>query len=166
MTTIAFRDGLVAADSALSNGNTITIGATKIAKRPSDGAIIAATGSSAYNAAFMRWALADEPDEKQPKRPDDNTRALIYKAGTIWIFESTEPSPPYQHDAPYYAAGSGMDFAIGAMAMGATAEQAVEVAVKHDAYTRGPIIVLSEGLRMPEQTSPALGKAAIATKAA
>ena len=46
-------------------------------------------------------------------------------------------------DAEFYAFGSGDAFAMGAMAMGATAEQAVEVATRFDVYSGGPITVLS-----------------------
>jgi len=40
---------------------------------------------------------------------------------------------------PFFAVGSGGDFALGAMAAGKTAPEAIEIAAKHDSYT-GPIV--------------------------
>ena len=135
----------MAADSALLQGNTVTIGQTKIVKRPSDGAIIASTGSAAYGAAFRDWALAGEDRERQPKRPNEDSRAFIFLDGIVHTFE-TDNGPAFEHRPSYFAVGSGMDFAIGAMWMGASAEEALKAAIEHDAYTRGPILVLREGL--------------------
>ena len=42
----------------------------------------------------------------------------------------------------FYAIGSGCEFATGAMEMGATAEEAVQVAIKHSTSCGGPINVL------------------------
>ena len=38
-------------------------------------------------------------------------------------------------NGPYYAVGSGSAYAIGAMSLGASPEEAVRAAMKHDAYT-------------------------------
>ena len=43
-----------------------------------------------------------------------------------------------------YAIGSGALYAIGAMAEGASAERAVEVACMFDSHCGGPIVVLGE----------------------
>lgn len=44
--------------------------------------------------------------------------------------------------AKYLALGSGSEYAMGAMSMGATAEQAVAVAIEHDTGSGGEIMVL------------------------
>lgn len=66
--------------------------------------------------------------------------AIIFPDGRIRSFEGggfvdREPSA-------FWAEGSGRDIAIGAMAMGATAGRAVQVASTFDAYTGGTITVL------------------------
>lgn len=43
------------------------------------------------------------------------------------------------HTAEFFAIGSGGDYAIGAMARGATPEEAVEVAAEFDSHTKLPI---------------------------
>lgn len=43
---------------------------------------------------------------------------------------------------PVFAAGSGCDYAYGAMAMGATAEEAVRAAIRFDVGCGGEITVL------------------------
>jgi len=57
----------------------------------------------------------------------DNTKK-IYIVTEKMIFHEVE-------DKPFYAIGSGADYAIGAMAMGATAKEAVEIASKFDIHT-------------------------------
>jgi hypothetical protein len=48
----------------------------------------------------------------------------------------------FQMDAPFYVAGSGGSLAMGAMAHGATAEEAVQIACKYDTKTCEPVHVL------------------------
>ncbi len=47
--------------------------------------------------------------------------------------------------APFYAIGSGYELAMGAMAMGASAEEAVRVAIQYDIHSGGEITVLARG---------------------
>jgi len=46
---------------------------------------------------------------------------------------------------PFFAMGSGKEFALGAMGQGASAEQAVDVAMRFDPGTGGEIMVLRHG---------------------
>lgn len=51
----------------------------------------------------------------------------------------------FKVDCEYLAIGSGQDFALGAMAHGATAEEAVWCACKHDPHSGGPVVVYQIG---------------------
>jgi ATP-dependent protease HslVU (ClpYQ) peptidase subunit len=68
------------------------------------------------------------------RNPDDvkATLVVIDRAGTLRRFENG-PYPLTYHDE-IFACGSGCDFAYGAMAMGADASRAVEVASEFDIY--------------------------------
>ena len=67
-------------------------------------------------------------------------RVLLQQPG--WIVER----------GPYFAMGSGRDFALGAMAAGASAEEAVRAAIAHDVYSGGEVVTL----RIQADTRPLL----------
>lgn len=58
-------------------------------------------------------------------------------------------------DRPF-AIGSGRDFALAAMDMGASAKEAVEAAAKRDVYTGGTIrtLIIDKGMADAKTTSP------------
>jgi 20S proteasome alpha/beta subunit len=51
------------------------------------------------------------------------------------MFVFDDPSAWLVVDQPYYAIGSGSPFALGALAQGASAKEAVEAAAKSDPFT-------------------------------
>lgn len=144
MTTIAYRDGVLAADQAATRGTVIISGVIKAA-RASNGDLIAAAGDAGYNGAFLRWAEAGCAGDPPKANKEDNgwDTGLIFKAdGTLILHE---PSGWFTMRPAYYAIGSGKDIALGVMFAGGSAEQAVLAAIEHDFYTRGPITVLTHG---------------------
>ena len=141
MTTIAYRDGVMAADTLCTVNNAIEGRVVKIARR---GPIMAgAAGSAPMCRAFLDWFKAgmkgDPPATQHPVSSDWNYWGLIVTPdhilslmGSGWMTVS----------APYHAMGSGAEYALGAMAAGATAVQAVEAAIRHDTRSGGDITVL------------------------
>lgn len=83
---------------------------------------------------FPRDAMVDEPGRCSPLW-------LINRNGTIAVF-SNSPYPQVIRDKQF-ADGSGSDIAMGALAMGADAVKAVEVASRYDIYCGGGVDVLS-----------------------
>lgn len=142
MTTIAFRNGILAADTRSTSGETVTGSVVKIAKA-ADGSLAAAVGNSAYCYRYREWVTAgrigDAPLPVEKDGGDDAKGVLIDPAGKVWQFESRGICPI---EAEYLAWGSGRDFALGAMFSGADAEAAVKAAAAHDPYTGGEITVL------------------------
>ena len=63
---------------------------------------------------------------------------MVDKRGRITSFES-ESSAPCRIRAKFLAIGSGAAVALGAMAAGADAKQAVRIACQFDAHTKGPV---------------------------
>jgi 20S proteasome alpha/beta subunit len=146
MTTIAYRDGVMAADTKVIQANsTLAADVIKIVRRPSDGALCGGSGSIAWVQAFHRWFLEHEsfePHEQpvDPPRIQEGDRAIIARKGKpVEVFESCGS---YDYDPDYVAIGSGMEFALGAMHHGATAGEAVGAAIRHDPGSGGGILVL------------------------
>ena len=136
MTTIAYRDGLMAADSHV-NGDGIRQGSITKIGRNSAGDLIGVCGSaSLVQKLLSAFASGDESHEIK----EGQGEALIARAtGTIefWDYHGH-----YQLGARYAATGSGFQIALGAMAFGASAEQAVTCAAQHDTSTGGLIHTL------------------------
>lgn len=136
MTTIAYRDGVLAADTLHSN-NGIRVGyRPKIAVLP-DGGWLATKGCSGYGHALLKWLEGGRQGE-QPK--GEGGGFLVHLDGTLEGFEG-EVCEVFS-GAPFYAFGSGAEIALGALQMGATAEQAIAAAIALDVYSGGEITVM------------------------
>jgi ATP-dependent protease HslVU (ClpYQ) peptidase subunit len=129
MTTIAFRDGVMAGDRAVKAGNVFIHDTTKVVRRPLDGALCGTCGMSALGAEFRRWFLAGEQgDRPNMGEGDEDIQAMIARAdGKIEMHDRLGWS---LCESEFVALGSGQELALGAMAMGASAMQAVEVAAR------------------------------------
>ena len=143
MSTVVYRDGVLASDSRAYGGSGQTSpGTKKKIHRLADGTRIGVTTASLGMAErFVAWVSAGaDPDAWKGDKPD--LRAIIIKPdGEVFLSEDGLVfSGPIACEQ--YAIGSGASFAIGAMAMGATAEEAVEVAIRFDHHSGGPVTVL------------------------
>jgi hypothetical protein len=152
MTTIAFKDGIVAADTGMTGGGGSRVGHTvKIVRRMSCVAPVAfdvagASGCASWGHAFKTWFTKGENGDPPPiaheNQRDDATGVIFRADGSIWVFHSSG-----RHDlrAPYFAMGSGGSEARGAMQVGASAEDAVRAAMVLDESTYGDVTVLRVG---------------------
>lgn len=142
MTTIAYRNGILAADTRCTIAGASSGSINKIARRYG-GALAGAAGNAVYNFAFLEWFVLNDEKVDPPKaqRTDDSIdRGIIFfPDGRIHVYE---PDGKFMIKAEYHALGSGTDVALGAMFMGATAEQAVRAAILHDNGTGGEVLVL------------------------
>lgn len=134
MTTVAWRAGCIAADRLLD-------GWMQDCKlfRLKDGSIL--SGAGQYDdilevAAWIKGGCkkADKPDFSQ--RSDDETSDLILACPDGKAYWLTMPwLRRVEIKDEFYAIGSGAKVALGAMAAGATARQAVEIAARFDDAT-------------------------------
>lgn len=143
MTTIAYRDGVLAADTGSSAGWYREGLFPKIVK---NGPILGgASGGAAIAQRFCDWitgGCVGLPDMGDPKGGDGH-QAVGYLFTPDGIVIRFDPGlPPMATRVPYYAQGSGGLLALGAMAHGATAEEAVRVAMRHDIGSFGDVTVL------------------------
>lgn len=147
MTTIAYRDGVLAADSLVCGDNTRWGAKTKIV-RARCGIMGGASGDASAAAHYLEWVESLEK-EPQPEAAPDTTHGvdglLISRDGSVWCW--TGGMSLFRMELPegetFTAIGSGAKLAMGAMAMGASAERAVEIAIKYDIYTGGRITTLA-----------------------
>lgn len=147
MTTIAYRDGVLAVDSAVSAGGFFEPNTTtKLIVGP---CVMAAHGGwLSYCVELQEWAETGTPTKPLPSpMPPDSETIFVFSGGTVWwatrAAKDDEPQQrmyPHRPVADFYAVGSGAHFAYGAMAAGAGAVEAARVACGHDCYSREPIL--------------------------
>ena len=150
MTTIAYRDGVLAADSLLTDGNLICGSVSKLATSK-HGAIGGAVGRLERTLEFLRWLETFDVDRRNPDVAPvaEGADGLIISPKER-IFLWTGGKQLVVLDAPFAAIGSGAKVAMGAMAAGATAEQALRICRDYDIYTGGRIVTL----RVDADSSP------------
>ena len=142
MTTVAYRNGVLAVDRQMTHGQF---------SRPTDCKLqivhtsfsrslaIAFTGSYAMGLAFCKWMEAGSVQGEFPMLIDRKAgfHALVVPK-TIGIagpdecqYYSSDLIAISEAEAPYVAQGAGDEFALGAMWQGATAVQAIQAANAH-----------------------------------
>lgn len=142
MTTIAYRDGVLAADQLLTR-NDIVIGLRTKIFRLKSGDLVAGCGNSGAVATLRGWYDAGAKGV-QPEAP--NSALVVFQCdGGILIFEAGHSHRLDRSAAAFHAFGSGNEIALGAMAAGATAEQAVAAAIALDVYSGGRVDILTLG---------------------
>ena len=144
MTIIAYKDGVLAADSGTwSDGRCQRCAFPKITRGP-DGSLWALTGKEA-DAWFLReWVLAGADEAKPPTflekgddapcvilvRPDDRLWSIKFEwRATLTVQRGCWGEPSAAH------------FCEGAMEAGLSAPEAVELTTRHHTYAMAPVQV-------------------------
>ncbi len=142
MTTIVFRDGALAADSRAYSGDKIGIGSKTKIHRLEDGSLVGcATTEVGFSERFVAWLKAGKPDDfVVPNEIDFQALHVQPDGGVFYYHNSYFPTGPLE--AEFFAIGSGAQFALGAMQMGAGAIVALEVACELDLWSDLPLMVL------------------------
>lgn len=137
MTTVAWKSGQLAADKKLDQWMTTC----KIFKLP-NGAYLSGAGLFDDIVEIAAWFAAGCPPETNPDCSEDSTDLLLMEAdgSCYWL---TDPFlRKMKITEGYYAVGSGAKYAIGAMAAGKSAKDAVLIAAKHDPDTGNGVDVV------------------------
>jgi len=135
MTTIAYKDGVIAYDSQITSGNTITYDDYQKCHEVKGVRFFMCCKTCDYTAlqdAYFGGVVTKEVDAS----------AIVADSDGLWcvgagVQEGFWKSPVMLDSI--YAIGSGADHALTAMDMGATASQAVQMAAKRDTGTGGTI---------------------------
>ncbi len=144
MTTLVFRDGVLAADSRCTNNDWIASGAIRKVRRLADGTLLGFCGTLPDVSRLAEALEAGKDDLPEI----DGKVVVIRPSGAIRVYEDKgwfDLDP-----APFHAWGSGMPPALGALHMGASAEQAVRIACLVDSGSGGPVRSVRLGKPKPE----------------
>lgn len=152
MTTIAFRNGVLAADSQTTThteeGGSRLFRCVKLypkvvkhADAPDEHVIIGTAGESFSSLLFVDWYGTS--DKEIPERlltgEADFTCIVLTQAG---LFEYDKWCRGEKILEPFYAVGSGAKAAMAAMHAGASAKRSVEIACLIDPYSRPPVVTM------------------------
>lgn len=137
MTVIAWKDGIMAADSVSSRGDTRYY----VRKLHRVGnLVVGMSGNTDSCEALLDWFRKGRQIETFPKCQEKDTYACAVFAlgGRVYTIDQT----PYPSEmlAPFGAIGCGREVAIGAMAAGATATEAIAIASTWCDGCGGPIL--------------------------
>lgn len=140
MTVIAYRNGIMAADSRAFTGGRTPIGQKMKIRRLSNATLVGASSSiPGGGEAAIKWFAGGRKAEDP--LPEKFTLLAVNRDGdAFYATDSRFVSGPIK--APYFAIGSGEEFALGAFATGASAKDAVRIAIQHDVWSDFPIQVL------------------------
>ena len=138
MTTIAYRDGIMVSDTLLSSGPN-RCGEIQKSGRTVDGYLWAVAGSACLIADFRDWAERRDGNPYEITDRESNF-ILITPQGKVREWWG---SGWCQTDGEFFAWGSGDSVALGAMAVGASAVEAVAAAFRIDKSTGGKMTVSS-----------------------
>ena len=139
MTTIAYRDGVLAVDTAITSDNGVCRGRVSKLRRTPSGLLFAICGQAGLSDVFSRW-LEDGADPLQrPTLNDKSDFAALVVFSDSRVAAFSERFVAQFLIADFHAMGSGNELALGAMAMGASAEEAVRVACRFDVWSREPV---------------------------
>jgi ATP-dependent protease HslVU (ClpYQ) peptidase subunit len=127
MTTIAVKDGVVAADSLMTFGHERSL--LPVWKILATDAFVYAASGIAILDALARWHEdGHDPRQLPVVAAGEKWSLLVMDEGAIWLYGSEAPYPqPVQ--APF-SLGTGGELALGAMLAGASAVEAVEIACR------------------------------------
>lgn len=143
MTTIAYRDGVMAGDgreTSIEEGEssfTLSDDCVKIHRLP-DGRLFGGSRGSEEIDRLLA-ALRDGKEKWPTPKLEDINAMVVDLKGRIWLYEG---NMWIRCKDKYYAVGSGARFAFPAMDAHATAVQAVRIGIKRDPFSGGTVTVL------------------------
>lgn len=153
MTTVAYKAGQMACDSCWSNNGLHVTSMTKI-DRLASGALLGAAGDADIRSLLVLLDKIRQP-AKLPSKAElealktDFAALFVFPKGQLFMLASGTDdrgnwhSEVYPVTRGYAAVGSGKELAIGAMAAGKSAKEAVAIACRHDLNSRPPVYAVS-----------------------
>ena len=136
MTTIAYKDGIIAYDSRTTAGDLITSDNTEKKYIRNDVIFFMCGATSDYNRFFSLYFGGNEIIK------DIDASALVLDKGELFLVSVDDDTgmwkQPMRMDNPC-ALGSGHQFALTAMDLGLSAEDAVKQAIKRDCKSGGTV---------------------------
>lgn len=141
MTTIAYRAGVMAADTGVWTGEACHTVARKLARGP-DGTLYGCCGNGAEVNAFLKWVDGGcQGDAPKPREEKDGTSSsfLVMKVPRGGPIQIVGAHGEEEYEADYYSIGGGNATAFGALYVGASAEQAIRATIVHGSSAIGDV---------------------------
>jgi len=153
LTAIAYKDGVMAADELLALDGAVDYCKTKARKQ--NGFLIGVSGKRCpTDAQFDTWFFQMAVNKKTkveryaalvlgnlPRMGNDKefsfSALVVDPNGKRYLVDESGGMEPVT--TPYWAVGAGQDFCIGAMAAGASARDAVRIAIRHSSSCKGKV---------------------------
>lgn len=144
MTTIVYANGILAADTRAYAGDPTPIGQKQKIRSMMDdeGRRVSWGVSTAHpglSEEIAKWFANGKHADYEPILAGREFTALeIQPDGSVYYYhDNFTPSGPLYSE--HFAIGTGAQYALGALAMGATPEQAVRVAMERDSWSGGSV---------------------------
>jgi ATP-dependent protease HslVU (ClpYQ) peptidase subunit len=135
MTCVAYREGVIAADSMSVVEDVKMNNEVKVAKRKGHLFGLAGDAMPSIDTAIA-WYFKKNRGKLPPYK-----FSLLVITPDLEVFDIDQNNGTVQIIAPFYAVGSGAAYAIGAMEAGASAEQAVQAAIVWCPTVGGKVVV-------------------------
>ena len=126
----------MAGDTATTWGETLTYKDTKVFVIGN--MAIGCAGRSVSIEIFLKWLREGMPEPPPSHEKMDFTALMAHSDGRLEYWD--EQFCPSLMGEPYAASGAGMGYALAAMDAGASAEQAVAIAIKRHTNSGGEVV--------------------------
>lgn len=146
MTTIAFRDGIMAADSQeTTDVKSHCVKLFRTTDEYNNPVIIGTAGGSFSGMTYVDFYGTGEerPTTIDNMDVEEDFHNLIWDGKDLWEVNWLWRPIKVPKSHKFFAIGSGAAAALGAMHMGASAKEAVNIAKKIDNHTGGPVRTMS-----------------------
>jgi len=152
MTTVAYRDGVMAADCGCFSDGLYQGEVDKLWVLPSVG-LVGCCGEIGAMVRVVEWLKGGVDRGKKPSLPDDCDFEAIVVDPQGEVSHYDLHLSPMRVTNEFHVIGSGRKLALGAMVAGASAEKAVQIACQYDGRSREPV----KTIRLQDLTGQASG---------
>lgn len=143
MTTIAYKNGVIAADTATYFGTILVGECTKIARSPDGKVLGGGSGDAIYVTALLQWIRNGASGEPPlPVKDDDRDTTDVGIISYPDRLLRVESDGYYESGFDWMTCGSGYALAAMGLHLGLNPYEAVKEAMKLDAFTGGKVMVL------------------------
>lgn len=144
MTTIVYRDGVLAADRRAYSGDKKPIGSKTKIHRLEDGTLFGVSSSNVgADSLLRRWIESGCVTAATDQLKPDSFELIVIKPTGDVFYANGNLDLTGPLEAEYFAIGSGDHYALGALAMGASAEVAVQIASDLDIWSGGGVTTMA-----------------------
>ena len=137
MTTVAYKDGIIAADRLVTDRNLRCGLVDKLYTCP-DGSVLGVAGALSSVMPFVDWIRGGSTESERPNLQDDEFEAIrVFPGRKVWWYGHNCRPVTMEISPEGMAIGSGFKVAMAVMHVGGSAIAAVQCAIDLDVSTGG-----------------------------